>query len=184
MRDMASLNDKELKAGQVVPELIGASEGMKAEMTADGCVLSICFDNLTEEEVKNYSRLRQVNLTVLGDNLLDFTLMFEGLGYWCDVPFNPHFSPDAASLLNSLETACSRLSVILADTATGEVKFAGSVPFDSKMSDALKMNTVRLLLKPCDEATFKADCEFYQSLYTPGNMVQDAVARCEVGEIS
>lgn len=112
-------------------------EGIKADFTDTGMVLSIKYNKPTLKEVNNIKSGEFNFKTIIIDNIIFFLFKF-GNEQWMDAPYTPHLSKHLSKLEQLEDGKGYSLSVILSDATTGEAQALRLLGLDTKTSKAIK----------------------------------------------
>jgi len=108
--------------GEKRPEFAIRQDSIVFDIDDSGAVLYALFNKPTQKEIDAYKEGEplEVRMTTIHDII--FMLFKFGSNPWIDAPYSPHLSVDLTRALALSDDAGYALTVILADSSTGEVK--------------------------------------------------------------
>ncbi|MEG0051192.1 MAG: hypothetical protein RR712_03355 [Terrisporobacter sp.] len=138
-----------LKVGEQFKENINKyDEGCKFDITDSGCILTIFYNNPTEEEI-NDIKIGKIQYGYYRENNVIFMLFKFGGQEWMDCPYSIHLSKSLTELQKIEEGLGYAINIYLVDAATGiinAIRLIGSNTRFSKMliKDLLKQKEMRI----------------------------------------
>lgn len=110
------------KIGQVIDSFKHYKEGITMDVSDEGAIMSVFFQNPTTEEIEQFQSGKsfEIRFTELY-NVLMFTVKIGNLN-WMDAPYSPHLSKHLTKFQFPNKNQGLALHLILIDAATGEIK--------------------------------------------------------------
>lgn len=161
-----------LKVGDIVHSFRIYEDRTHFDITDSGAVLLIFFQSPDAYEVEQFQSGKpfEIRFTELND-IIVITTKFGSLE-WIDSPYNANLSKNLTKLELPRDGQGLGLTVIFADSYTGEVKnirlISLSTNFTKKLFDCIMENKV----KPFSQATYYANVAILMNKYTTKDIVK------------
>lgn len=110
------------KIGETINAFRGHEECVKFDITDDGAMLLVFFQNPTKKEIEEFASGKYFEIRFLElDQVIMVTTKIGDLN-WMDAPYTPHLSPNLTTFQIPDESQGLGLMLVLIDAVTGEIK--------------------------------------------------------------
>lgn len=125
------------EVGQVITTFRHSREEVQFDIGDDGAIMLVFFKNPKLEEIEQFKTGKsfEIRFTELYKVIM-LTVKIGNLN-WMDVPYSPHLSKNLTTFPLSIENQGLGLTLILIDSATGEIKHIRLLSLSEKFTKQL-----------------------------------------------
>lgn len=168
-----------LEVGKVIEKLKGMPEEIKFDIADDGATLLILFKNPTKKEIEEIKAGELKFGMFIKENII-FILSKFGSMPWMDAPYHVKLSKNLTRLENIKDGEGYSCTIILTDTATGEIKALRFISFGTEYSRRLKKNVETQQNEGSDLIRYNKKLDGIMFNYSTKDMVLYSEVNCKI----
>lgn len=169
----------EYHVGKVVENLKGSNEGTRFDMSDSGATLCIYFNRPTKQEIEDVKN-GSLQFKMFTKNNIIFILSKFGNMSWMDSPYHVALSKNLSKLDYINDGLGYSCSIILVDTATGEIKAMRYISFNTSFSRKLNQNIQSQNVNEFNKSSYNRDLNSIFNTYSTKCMVNYSEVKCRV----
>ena len=178
-RDKGGMKMYKYEVGQVIERFKGRQEGVLFDMADDGATLVILFNKPTQQEIQEIKQGKLQFGMFVKEGII-FILSKFGSMSWMDAPYHVALSKNLTALQDIDEGKGYGCHIVLADTATGEIKAMRLVGLSTQYSKKLKANIESQKEQNFNELDYARKLNKIFNTYSTKEMVNYSEVSCRI----
>ena len=166
--------------GQVVDSFKNHQEGVVFDITDSGAIMKIFCRRPTQEEMEQFKDGKQFEIRFIElYGVIMITVKIGNLN-WMDAPYTPHLSKNLSELQPIGTNQGLALTIMLIDTATGEIKHLRLIGLSEKFTKQLFKTVAEQKRKPFSVAEYSHNIYRIFSTYSTVQLAKMSYAYCKM----
>ena len=168
------------KVGQIVNDFKIYQEMVNFDIADDGAIMQVFFNHPTQNEVDQFDSGKnfEVRFTEL-HGVIMLTVKIGNLN-WMDAPYHPHLSKNLTKFVLPTEGMGLRLTLMLIDSSTGEIKHMRLIGLSEKFTRKLFGIAMEQKMQAFDHAEYLKTIDKIYSMYPTTQIVKMSKDYCKI----
>lgn len=174
------MNMYEYSVGQVVEEFKGHQECSIFDLDDNGAVMLVFFDNPTKDEIDQFKSDK--NFEIRMTQIYGLTMITAKIGNlnWMDAPYNVYLSKNLTKFPLPQEKQGLALTLMLIDSATGEIKHIRVMGLSERFSRELIGTIMEEKMGSFDSKEYDAKINKVYAAYSTKQIADMSKCYCKI----